>query len=234
MLPLKSTLDGEKWRRIVREGAAEFNLPLSDIQLEGFYLHMMALLEWSNKINLTSISDPHAMAIKHFVDSVVAIRYCMPMSSVLDMGSGAGFPGLPIKICCPDIQLTMVDAVRKKVSFLKHVIRLTGLKGAQALHKRLEDIKGDQSFAKAFDTIVCRAFGDLKYIVEKGLPLLMDGGKIVVWKGRVPENELKTLSTPLINELGGLTIRVESYRLPILDAHRTIIILSPRRETSNV
>jgi 16S rRNA (guanine527-N7)-methyltransferase len=144
------------------------------------------------------------------------------------MGSGAGFPGLPIKVCCPDIQLTMVDAVRKKVSFLKHVIRLTGLKSTQAIHRRLEDIKGDQSFAKAFDTIVCRAFGDLRYIVEKGLPFLADGGQIVAWKGRVPENELKALSTPMINELGGLTIRLEAYRLPILDAHRTLIILSTR------
>lgn len=217
-------LDIVKWRRLLNEGASAFNLQLSDKQIERFYQHMTALIAWSQKTNLTAISDPYEMAIKHFLDSIAPLSYCNAMTKVLDMGSGAGFPGLPLKIWHPDTHLTMVDAVRKKVSFLKHVVRLMGLENAQAFHMRVEDIPRNSEIAP-FDTIVCRAFGNLEYIVECALPLMSKKGQILIWKGRKPEKELQALQPVIESSSADLWLRVESYRLPIIDAQRTLVVI---------
>jgi 16S rRNA (guanine527-N7)-methyltransferase len=226
---MDTTLDVVKWGRIIKNGASAFNLQFSDNQIECFYQHMTALMAWSQKINLTAINDPYEMAIKHFVDSVAPIGYCNAMSRVLDMGSGAGFPGLPLKVWYPDIELTMVDAVRKKVSFLKHVVRLMGVKNTRVLHARVEDIKRTPTFA-AFDTIVCRAFGNLKYIVECALPLISSEGQILIWKGHKPEQELPALSPVLDRFPGDLSIRMKSYRLPFIGAQRTLVIIAAQKK----
>ena len=224
-----TSLDILKWRRLIKDSALALDLQFSEKQVECFYQHMTALMVWSRKINLTTICDPYEMAIKHFVDSIAPIRYCNPMSRVLDMGSGAGFPGLPLKVWQPDIELTMVDAVRKKVSFLKHVIRLIGLKNARVFHARVEDISLDQTVA-AFDTIVCRAFGNLKYIVECALPLLSEDGQILVWKGHKPEKELQVLSPLLERSPGGVSLRMKFYQLPLIKAQRTLVIITNQKK----
>jgi len=217
-----------KWRRILDEGASAFNLQFSDKQIGHFYQHMTALIAWSQKTNLTAICDPYEMAVKHFLDSIAPVRYCDAMTRVLDMGSGAGFPGLPLKVWHPDIHLTMADAVRKKVSFLKHVIRLLGVKNTRALHTRVEDLPRNPGIAP-FDTIVCRAYGNLKYIVECALPLMSETGQILIWKGRKPEEELRTLQ-PLSESLSsGLWLRVETYRLPFIEAQRTLVMIGLRQ-----
>jgi 16S rRNA (guanine527-N7)-methyltransferase len=213
-----------KWRRMLNAGASAFNLQFSDKQIERFYQHMTALIAWSQKTNLTAISDPYEMAIKHFVDSIAPLSYCRAMTRVLDMGSGGGFPGLPIKIWHPDIQLTMVDAVRKKVSFLKHVVRLMGVENVQAFHMRVEDIPRNPEIA-AFDTIVCRAFGSLKYIVECARPLMSPKGQLLIWKGRRPEKELQALRSVIKSPSGDLWFRVASYRLPVIEAQRTLVVI---------
>ena len=124
------SIDIDKWRRMIVDGALAFDLHLTDLQIGLFFRHMEALLQWSPKVNLTAIHDPYEIAVKHFVDSIVPAAFFSPALRVLDMGSGAGFPGLPLKVWCPSIELTMVDAVRKKVSFLQHVIRQMELKNA--------------------------------------------------------------------------------------------------------
>jgi len=222
-------LDIVKWRRLLNEGASAFNLQFSDKQIEHFYQHMTALIAWSQTTNLTAISDPYEMAIKHFLDSIVPLSYCNGMTNVLDMGSGAGFPGLPIKIWHPNIRLTMVDAVRKKVSFLKHVVRLMGVENVQAFHMRIEDIPRNPEIA-AFDTIVCRAFGSLKYIVECARPLMSKKGQILIWKGRKPEKELQALRSVIENPSGDLWLRVASYRLPVIEAQRTLVVIGTQQE----
>ena len=226
---MDTSLDITKWRRLIEDSASALDLQLSEKQIECFYQHMTALMTWSSKINLTAISDPYEMAIKHFVDSIAPIRYCNPMSRVLDMGSGAGFPGLPLKVWQPDIELTMVDAVRKKVSFLKHVVRLIGLENARVFHARIEDISHDQTFT-AFDSIVCRAFGNLKYIVQCALPLLSGEGQILIWKGHKPEKELQALRPLLERSAEGLSLRMKFYRLPFIEAQRTLVIINAQQK----
>ena len=226
---MDTSFDILKWRRLLKDSASALDLQLSEKQIECFYQHMTALMAWSSKINLTAIGDPYEMAIKHFVDSIAPIKYCNPMSRVLDMGSGAGFPGLPLKVWHPDIELTMVDAVRKKVSFLKHVVRLIGLKNTRVFQARVEDISHDPTFA-AFDTIVCRAFGNLTYIVECALPLLSGDGQILIWKGHKPEKELQALSPLLERVQEGVSLRMKFYRLPLIEAQRTLVIINAQEK----
>lgn len=226
---MDSMLDIIKWRRILNEGALAFNLQFSDKQIRLFFQHMTALIAWSHKTNLTAISDPYEMAIKHFLDSVAPIRYCNAMSKVIDIGSGAGFPGLPLKVWHPGINLTMVDAVRKKVSFLKHVVRLMGIKNTQAIHMRVENLKPDP-LNGTFDTIVCRAVGSLKSIVECALPLMSKDGQLLIWKGHKPEKELQELRPVIDCPSNGLWLRMESYRLPVIEAQRTLVIIGTQQK----
>lgn len=218
----------DQWERILRKGAASFGLILTDQQIEHFYDHAVALLQWSKKINLTAIKDPKSVAIKHFVDSLGPASFAIPMQRVLDVGSGGGFPGLPLKVWNPSLDLTLIDAVRKKISFIQHVIRILKLTDTQAIHGRIEDLARQDGF-RLFDTILCRAFSDLSFIVKHGLPLLSKNGKIIVWKGKLPEKEIEAVRFQFQNENRGLAIETKPYRLPILDAERTIVIITAYR-----
>lgn len=222
---LGKTFDYNKWQRMILDGALAFDLHPTDQQVDLFFRHMQALLEWSSKINLTAIQDPYEIAVKHFLDSLAPAAFFQPSLRVLDLGSGAGFPGLPLKIWWPSIELTMVDAVRKKVSFLQYLTRQLGLHKVQSIHARIEHV-GRTSGATVFDTIVCRAFSDLRSIVMNALPLLSEAGQIAVWKGRFPDKEIAAARPVLEHAPYPLTMRSISYRLPFIDARRTLVIIS--------
>jgi len=215
----------EQWTDIICKGAAPFDIVLTEQQIRLFYKHAEELVQWTRKVNLTAITDPKEIAIKHFIDSLGPSSFLTSMKHVLDVGSGGGFPGLPLKVLYPSIELTLVDAVRKKISFMQHVIRKLGLKGARAIHARIENFNLRDVFTP-FDTIVCRAFSDLSFIIPHALPLLSQDGKIFVWKGRVPEKEIIDFRRRFREEALLLTIKVQSYRLPIFDAERSIVRIS--------
>lgn len=219
---LKMNINFEKWADIIRKGIAPFDIILTEQQIRLFYKHAEELVQWTRNVNLTAITDPKEIAIKHFIDSLGPSSFLTPMKHVLDVGSGGGFPGMPLKVLYPNIELTLVDAVRKKISFMQHVIRKLELKGARAIHARVENLNLRDDFTP-FDTIVCRAFSDLSVIIPHALPLLSQDGKIVVWKGRVPEKEILDFRRCFREEALLLTIEVQSYRLPIIDAERSIV-----------
>jgi len=215
----------DQWESILRKGAASFGLILTDQQIKYFYDHAVALLQWSKKINLTAIKDPKSVAIKHFIDSLGPASFSIPMKRVLDVGSGGGFPGLPLKVWNPSMDLTLIDAVRKKISFIQHVIRILKLTDTQTIHGRIEDLARQEDL-RPFDTILCRAFSDLSFIVSHGLPLMAKNGKIIVWKGKLPEKEIEAVRLRFQDENRVPEIETKSYRLPILDADRTIVIIT--------
>jgi len=215
----------QQWENIIRNGIAPFDIFITEQQIRLFYQHAEALVQWTRKVNLTAITDPREIAIKHFIDSLGPAPYLNPMNKVLDVGSGGGFPGIPLKVLYPFIDLTLVDAVRKKISFMQHVIRKLKLKESKAIHTRVEHLLHHDDF-KPFDTIVCRAFSDLSFIIIHALPLLSEDGKLVVWKGRVPETEIIEFRKKFREKASPLTIEVQSYRLPIFDAERSIVIIS--------
>jgi 16S rRNA (guanine527-N7)-methyltransferase len=222
-----NSIDFEKWSDIIRKGAAGFNLQLTDHQIRLFYKHAEALRQWSKKTNLTSITDPIEIAIKHFIDSIGPVTFFNPMSRVLDMGSGGGFPGLPLKVNCPAIDLTLVDAVRKKTSFIQHVIRQLGLKNTRAIHARVEELSRTKPI-HAFDTVVCRAFSNLTFIVTHALPLISETGQIVIWKGQIPAQEIRAVQPFLDSSKRRLELSLQSYRLPVLNAKRTLVVINAK------
>lgn len=217
----------EQWDKIIRKGIAPFDMILNEPQIRLFYRHAEMLVQWNQKTNLTAITDPKEIAIKHFIDSLAPMLFLKPMKHVLDVGSGGGFPGLPLKVLCPPMELTLLDAVRKKTSFMQQVIRTLKLKGTRTIHGRLEDLSHPAKHM-LFDTIVCRAFSDLSFIFNNAWPLLSREGKIVVWKGRVPAKEIMDLRKLIGKEPLFLEMKEHTYRLPIFDAARTIIIITKK------
>jgi 16S rRNA (guanine527-N7)-methyltransferase len=146
------------------------------------------------------------------------------MQRVLDVGSGAGFPGLPLKIMYPHIELTLVDAVRKKTSFLKHAIRMMPLNATEVIHGRIENLSKGEMRGR-FDTIVCRAFSDLSNIIAHALPLLSRNGQLAIWKGRLPAEEIRNVQPVLAARQRLLTLCLQPYRLPETSIKHTLVII---------
>jgi 16S rRNA (guanine527-N7)-methyltransferase len=225
-----------EWNRLIVDGAGQLNIPLHLEHAERMALHASELIRWNRKMNLTTIREPMDVAVKHYLDSIIPAAFIKTGSSLLDIGSGGGFPGIPLKIFMPSLSVTMIDATRKKVSFMNHAIRLLDLKDIRAMHIRLENLIKDLSLHHSFDVITCRAFASLKHFAMNAMPLLKPDGVLIALKGREAEKELKQM-TPVddrLFKLGlakkkdiriSLTVEVSRWKLPYLDEERLLIML---------
>jgi 16S rRNA (guanine527-N7)-methyltransferase len=172
---------------LLHETSPEIGVRLSALQAELFWLYLQELLEWNRTFPLTAVTDPAEIVIKHFVDSLSPLPYLEASTNLLDIGSGAGFPGIPLKIAAPDLRLSLVDANRKKISFLKQVVRTLKLQGVVVRHGRVEDLPpSDQPFT----TIISRAFRTLESLLDLVSPLLSPECLLVAMLGptRAPEH----------------------------------------------
>ena len=218
--------DLKHFRKIVAEGARGLGIVLDDDRLCLFEKHASLLLEWNRKTNLTAITDPEEMAIKHFVDSIAAVSMLPKTGTLLDIGSGGGFPGLPLKIVAPELSVLLIDASRKKVSFLRHAIRMLKLDGIAARHARAEELAKEGGCRDKFDAVVSRALTDLKAFFEMALPLAGPGGVVLAYKANLSDAEIgKALR---FAESHGQTgdawaVEVTDYRLPVLDQSRAVV-----------
>ncbi|WP_300460834.1 16S rRNA (guanine(527)-N(7))-methyltransferase RsmG [Desulfobacula sp.] len=183
-------------------------------------LHAKELMAWNKKINLTAIKAPLPVAEKHFIDSIAAASFLENEQFLMDIGSGGGFPGIPIKIMNPSLTVVLVDSSRKKVNFLKHVIRLLHLKNIEAIHSRVEDLQKNEPYTNKFDAVVSRAFTELSGFVDLADPFLSKTGKIYAMKGNHADQEI----TPGI--LKRYHIETVHYQLPFEKSHRYVIKLS--------
>jgi len=174
-------------------------------------------------MNLTRITDPEEVAVKHFIDSIAPAAMIDSGSRVLDIGSGGGFPGIPLKIFNPTISVALIDASRKKVSFLKHIIRKLKLQNICALHVRAEDLVRKSTFAHKFDIVICRALADLDTLIDMALPLLASGGTMMALKGKYRQNEIDDLFHTFKKD--GLVLNIKRYMLPYLKSERTLIMI---------
>lgn len=200
-----------KFQDLLRQASHEVGVSLSDTHIDSFDLYLQELLEWNKTFNLTGIRDPEDIVIKHFVDSLTPLPYLEPSDGLLDIGSGAGFPSLPLKIAAPELQVQLVEANRKKVSFLKHLIRTLKLKSVTVLHSRFEHIKPpDQSF----NTIISRAFTRLEPLLKLVAPLMVSGNTLVAMLG--PTN---AQDHPEFADCG-LTESLDLYRVVSLELPR--------------
>ncbi len=209
-------------RELLKEGAKTFGIHLEEKTIETFALYLRELLKWNQKINLTAIRSERGVVLKHFLDSLSVVPFLPELSSLLDMGSGAGFPGIPLKIVRPELEITLIDSVRKKVDFQRHILRLLGLKGIEAIHGRVQDKAILQNYQERFDGVIARAFCDLRTLLGLSLPFLKERGVVMAMKGRLRDKEIERLT-----EGDVLSYRLKktvSFNLPFSSLQKTLLL----------
>ncbi len=221
-----------QWAALIVEGAKAFGLELDQEQVSLFAAHADELIKWNKKFNLTTITDPRDMALKHYLDSIVPARRISPYASLLDVGSGGGFPGIPLKIVYPSLKLTLIDSSRKKTNFLKHTLRILHFNDVETRQGRAEDLVDDSHFAASFDVIVGRALSSLDVFVQMALPLLADEGLIVAWRGKVTQSEIEALESDALTSINSdhhvrrqYSMDLETFKLPVIEAERSLLCI---------
>lgn len=204
-------------------------------QMEQLRTYMRLLLEWNEKINLTAIVKPDEIIIKHFLDALALLQYTPPEegASVLDVGSGAGFPGMVLKIMRPDLQLTCMDGTQKRVHFLMLLAESLHLQQVNCMHARAEEAGRTAVMRENFSYVTARAVANLRALSEYCLPFVKVGGRFVAMKGPDGEVEVKEASHA-IQVLGGNVQQTYTYTLPTTDFSRTIIDIRKKRQTPSV
>lgn len=206
----------------LREQAQRIGIELDEMALDRFELVEQRLLRWNNHINLTAITDSDEIVIKHFIDSLTVLSAAdiKNGASVIDVGCGAGFPGLPILIARPDLDLTFLDSIGKKLSYIKEVLRYNGLMG-EVIHERAEVLGADDDYRESYDYAVTRAVAPLNVLAEYCLPLVKLGGYYISMKGADDE---VAIGKSAIEKLGGKIEKVISLKLPNGDSRNLIMI----------
>ena len=208
----------------------EFNIEISDNQLEKFDKYMQLLLEWNEKINLTAIIEPDEVKIKHFLDSLTVLKYINDEDKVIDIGTGAGFPGIPLKIMKLDVKITLLDSLNKRINFLNLVIEELELKTIEAIHGRAEEFARNKLYREKYDVAVSRAVANLSTLTEYMLPFVKVGGRCICMKGANLKEELDKAKNA-IQELGGKIEIIDNFYLSNNDNERNIVIIKKIKET---
>ena len=191
-------MDEEGLKRLIREGSRELDVLLDEAAIARFFLYLKELKAWNKKINLTAITSDKDIVLKHFIDSltIAGLIKKFNVKRLLDIGSGAGFPGIPIKIAIPELQVILMDSTEKKVFFLRHILRTLWegkIEGIEALKARAQDPMIQEKYSEAFDCAVGRATASLKDFVLAGLPYIHKGGLLMAMKGPKAQIELKNI-----------------------------------------
>lgn len=216
----------------LREGARELGVEVDDEQVRKFAEYSELLLEWNDKFNLTSILDPDEMVAKHYLDSLTCLKAVKFRrgDTVADVGTGAGFPGVPIAIVRPDLKITLIDATNKKLIFLDEIRRRLELPHIELVHSRAEDAGRLPEHRERYDIVVARAVSDMRMLVEYCLPLVKVGGVFIALKGPDVEAELAG-ARPGIGTLGGAKPEITELTLPNTDIRRSIVTISKAKPT---
>jgi len=223
-------MDEKKLEEMLVEGAVGLGVALDKRQAAGFMVFLRELKAWNRKINLTSIDRDEDIIVRHFIDSLTVCRFLKGDERLLDIGAGAGFPGLPIKIAMPGTKIVLLDSVTKKVHFIRYIIRTLSLGSAgssgapgsiEALSARVEDPAVVKKYSSGFDCVVSRAFSELKNFVAVGLPYLKAGGRLIAMKGPAYAGELDAVS------LDGLSVpEVYTVRLPTTHIDTVLVVFT--------
>lgn len=215
---------------ILKEGSKKLGIDLSDYQIEQMCIYSELLVEWNKKMNLTAITDKNEIAVKHFLDSLTALTTGNIGEKVIDVGTGAGFPGLVIKIAVPDIKLTLLDSMNKRLNFLKAVVKELDIKGVKFVHTRAEDGGRNVALREKFDTAVSRAVANLTILSEYCLPYVMQGGYFIALKGPQAEDEAEKAKRA-VSILGGGTPEIIDADVPFTEFSHKIVRIKKERRT---
>lgn len=216
----------------LKKECEKMQIDIKESQIEKFYIYMNLLLEWNQKINLTAITNCDEIIIKHFIDSLTVCKYLKKESSVVDVGTGAGFPGIPIKIVREDLNIILVDSLNKRIRFLEEIIKKLELENIKAIHSRAEEFGRNIKYREKFDYATSRAVANLSTLSEYLIPLVKIKGKVISMKGSTIDEELEE-SKKAINVLGGKILNIDEFNLPSSDIKRNIVIIEKVKNTPN-
>lgn len=226
----------EKFEIQMREELKEIGVTLSDRQMKQFYSYYKILIEWNSMVNLTAITQMEVVVTKHFVDSLSLIRAVDNLDSadysLIDVGTGAGFPGIPLKIAFPQLKVTLLDSLNKRVKFLNEVIEQLELNNIAAIHGRAEDLGHDNVSRETFDLCVSRAVANIATLSEYCIPFVKTGGYFVPYKSGKIEEELDA-GKGAIKKLNGEIESVETFKLPNSD-ERSFVKIAKKGKTNKL
>ena len=219
-------------KNIIQQSFQREGFSLNEQQIEQFVQYYDLLIDWNKKINLTAIEEPQEVADKHFVDSalLLSVKKDLAGCSLIDIGTGAGFPGIPLKIIEPNLKLTLFDSLNKRINFLNTVCQELSLKDVQAVHGRAEDFGKKVEYREKFDLATARAVARMPVLLEICLPFVKLGGHFIALKGPELENELLE-SKKALAELGGRIIDVRSLTLADGNYTRNIAVIEKVKPT---
>ena len=221
---------------LLAQSAPELGLSLDDAQLEQFEIYHRELADWNTRMNLTSVIDYTEVQVKHFLDSLTVLPALgTPLAAgtrIADVGAGAGFPGLPLKLVCPDISLTLVESTGKKAVFLRHVVETLALSGVEVLTGRAEELGRSPELRAAFDVTLARGLARLPTLLEYTLPFTRLGGQVAAWKhgGDGLKTELDSARNAL-RLLGSRVRSIHSVRATGLEDNRVVMVIEKTGET---
>ena len=217
----------EEFKIELKRACEKNKIMLLEEQIEKFYKYMNLLIEWNQKINLTAIVEPKEIIQKHFIDSMSVLNYIQDKKNIIDVGTGAGFPGIPIKIANPNINVTLLDSLQKRVNFLSEVVSQLELDKIKAVHSRAEDYAKENR--ESYDVAISRAVANMSTLVEYLLPYVKQDGIVICMKGPNIEDELEK-SKKAISILGGKIEHIEHLFLDE-EMERNLIIIRKIKPT---
>ena len=223
-------MEFEEFKREFEKYLAKMNISLLKEQYGQFYAYMELLIEWNEKMNLTAITEPKEIILKHFVDSLTIAKYVEEGKSIIDMGTGAGFPGIPIKIYRKDVKAVLADSLNKRIKFLDEVIDKLKLENVETIHCRAEELGKNKQYREKFDYATSRAVANLSTLSEYLMPFVKLNGKCIFMKTIEVEEELEK-AKKAIKTLGGKIEKVDKFEIPESDLGRSIIIVKKEKIT---
>lgn len=220
-------------KRMLLLGMEQLGLSVPESVVDKLLQFSQELQRWNRRVNLTSIKDPSEVIEKHLIDSLSVLPFVRPGTRLLDIGSGGGFPVVPLNIALPDLDCVSVDAVQKKIAFQRHAGRTLGLERFEPLHCRIEDLAGRDGYRGSFDLVVSRALSDLPTFLEWAVPFLAEGGQILAMKGREGEEELAS-AAPAMKALGLVCVEKRAVRLPFSGSCRYLLLFARADDVPNI
>ena len=217
-------MDFDKFKSVFETHLNNINIKLENRQQEDFFKYMNLLIEWNKKINLTAIIKPEDIILKHFVDSLTILNEIENNTRLIDIGTGAGFPGIPLKIVNDSLDITLLDSVNKKLLFLNDVIDKLELKNIRTVHGRTEDLAHNKMYREKFDCCTSRAVAQMNVLAEYMLPFVKVKGKCICMKGLEIEEEINN-SRNALSTLGGKIKEVKNLSLSNNGDNRNVIIV---------
>ena len=227
--------------QLMKASCEDVNLTLDETKFNGFITYMKLLQEWNEKINLTSIIEDEQIIKKHFIDCIKIFKFKeitkeldkAKHKRIIDIGTGAGFPGIPMKIMVPDLDIVLLDSLNKRINFLNETINTLNLKDISAIHGRAEDFARDNFYRQNFDFAVSRAVANLAVLSEFSLPYVKVGGYFIAMKGPSVEEEIVD-SKNAISTLGGKIEEIIKVDIEDTDLKHNIVVIKKLKATSNL